>query len=117
MVRLGLARLRALLLLLVFGVSLTGQIIAGAAMAAPMEPRGDIQVSAAQRCPGRDDGTTGAMPAQCAIVFCWDCTAIPAAGPVIHRVVPTALVPAADIMVPGLSLGPDPHPPRVLLSV
>ena len=115
MMRFGQTRSRALLLLLVFGVSLTGQIMAGA-MAAPMGPRGDVQMSAAQNCPGCDNGMTGAMSAQCGILSCWNFTAIAVDGLVVHQVVPIALVPTTDIMVPGLTPGPDPHPPRFLLT-
>ena len=117
MMRLRLTRLRAFLLLLVFGASLTGQIMAGAAMAAPMDMRVGTHVSAASSCPACNDGSSDGMPSQCVAVACWNLTAIPASDPLIPPVGPTGFIPATYMMIPGLSPGPDPHPPRVLFSV
>src|SRR5258708_25337933 len=117
MMRLRLTRFRAFLLLLVLGASLTGQIMAGAVMAAPMDMRAATHVSAASSCPACNDGSSDGMPSQCVAVTCWNLTAIPASDPLMPPVGPMGFVAATYMAIPGLSPGPDPHPPRVLFSV
>lgn len=110
-------RLRALALLLSLGLGLAGQTIAGMAMAAPMDMRMGTQASAAHSCPACSDGSAGAMPAQCMTVLCWNLAAIPASGPPLPPAMRTDFAAATCLMAPGLSPGPDPHPPRALFSV
>ena len=117
MMRLGLSRFRALLLLLVFGASLTGQIMAAAAMAAPMDTQAGVQALLGSSCPACNDRSSDAMPSQCSIVVCWNLTVIPASGPFMPPLGPTVFVAAAYMIVRGLSPSPDPHPPRAIFSV
>ncbi|HKW53990.1 MAG TPA: hypothetical protein VJO12_09875, partial [Stellaceae bacterium] len=75
------------------------------------------QASAASTCPACNDGSPGAMPSQCMTVVCWNLAAIPASGPSMSPAVPPDFVATTYLMAPGLSPGPDPHPPRILFSV
>lgn len=110
-------RLPALVLLLALGLSLAGQTIAAMVMVAPMDMGMGTQASAASTCPACNDGSGDTMPSQCMTVVCWNLAAIPASGPSISPAVAPDFVAATYIMVPGLSPGPDPHPPRILFPV
>jgi hypothetical protein len=117
MMRLGVTRFRGWLLLLAFALSLAGQAVAGAAMAAPVAQPAGAHVSALGSCPDCiGGGMDSAMP-QCALVFCGTMLAITATGPIIDRFGSVVFFVSPTDPGIGLSPDPDPHPPRISLLV
>ena len=119
MFRMVLIRLRAVMLLLAFSLSLVGQAVAGMAMTGPMSaaPGGPVVVTSGAAmggCADCDGGNAATAPT-CALAFCWGFVALPASATPLERVASGGFGPARYDAPPGIRLRPDPHPPRTLL--
>ncbi|HUZ74757.1 MAG TPA: hypothetical protein VMU87_17360 [Stellaceae bacterium] len=113
------ARVRAVALLVVLGMGLAGQAVAGARIA-PTPAAGPsataIVVPPMNGCPACAS-SPAAVALSCPAGFCWTMVAIPATAAVVEPVVPAIVAALPDAMMPGLSLRPEPHPPRSPRSV
>jgi hypothetical protein len=119
MFRLALIRLRAVMLLLAFSLSLAGQAVAGMAMAGQMSaaPGGPVVVTSGAAmggCSDCDGGKTALSPT-CALAFCWGFVALPAPAAPLERIASGGFGPVRSGFSPGIRLRPDPYPPRTLL--
>jgi hypothetical protein len=119
MFRLALIRLRAVMLLLAFSLSLAGQAVAGMTMAGPMSPApGEpvvVMSGAAMGGCSDCDGGKAAISPTCPVAFCWDFVALPAPTAPHERIASVGFAPARYDASPGIRLRPDPYPPRTLL--
>lgn len=108
-------RFRAFLLLVAFALSIGGQAAMGAAMAARTRPIAPAVLSAAGGSPGCDRAG-GAVAPLCAPVSCANLPVIAAQRAIFEA--PRAALPvsASNVVGPGISSKPDPHPPRSLPS-
>ena len=109
-------RLRAFLMILAFGFGLIAQVLMGTAMAAPMPATG-ISVTAMTECPACAGGDNAALTGGCVVAYCWNMAAVPAQSIGVERGASLAFVAGHYDLHPGLSSGPDPHPPKSSLSV
>lgn len=109
----GIIRRRALLLLLVFFLSLAGQAVAVAAVAGQMAPMGPVSVAVPNMCPGCvGGGDTPVMP-QCPVTFCASIPATPAqTASFCERIAQLDFVAAPYYIPSGVLSVPDPHPPK-----
>ncbi len=105
------SRFRVLMLLLAFGLGLTGQVTSSAAMGAQMQ--GPAQAGTGALCPGCDaDMQPGGMAPSCMATSCWTIPALPPQSMTLEPR-PAAVYPiSADAIVTGITSAPDPHPPR-----
>lgn len=110
----GFSCARMLLLLMAFGLSFAGQLMAGAAMASQTAPTTTPTAAAAAGSCGYG-GTSVAIAPRCAARFCSSVPIIPTSaanfGPA-HRAMSVA---ASYAIGPGIVSRPDPHPPKFLL--
>ena len=120
MFRMALIRLRAVMLLLAFSLSLAGQAVAGVALAgqmsaAPGEPVFVTSGAAMGGCSDCDGGNAALSPT-CALAFCCGFVALPApAAAPLERIASGGFGPARYDASLGIRLRPDPYPPRTLL--
>ena len=117
-----LARLRALILLVAFGIGLAGQAMAFAPMAMAQDDGQSMSTSMGSMdgCPdcaggnSSDNPSKSLAPASCALAFC-SISFSPAIAPPGPAVVPThdaAFILTASERVRGISIRPDLGPPR-----
>lgn len=119
MFRLAFIRLRAVMLLLAFSLSLAGQAVAGMTMAgqmsaAPSQPVVVMSDAAMGGCSDCDGGKAATSPT-CPLACCWGFVAIAAPAVSLERVASGGFSPARYDVSPGIRLRPDPYPPRILL--
>ncbi|MDE2167754.1 MAG: hypothetical protein KGJ66_15620 [Alphaproteobacteria bacterium] len=115
--------MRAILLLVAFGLSLAGQALAAtvvvdqsaAARATPM-----MMVTGADgmaRCPGCDRANNTGMVPNCAVGICWGLVAVPAQAVRVERLKSVVFALLPDTFSHGIAVRPEPHPPRSLTSI
>lgn len=119
MIRVDVGRLRALILLAVFGASIAGQ-----AMAATTIGNGDMShavsvvavpmmsAGGCSNCPA----TGHAVMSSCSVAFCWNLSMIPAQATDIEPTAQLIFDRRQSIDRLGLTLRPEPHPPRTALQ-
>jgi hypothetical protein len=114
-----LARLRALILLVAFGIGLAGQAIAFAPMAMAQDDNPSITASMGGMddcpgCAGSDNDASKALTPACGAAFC-SISVSPAILPQGLAVMPTrdgSFILATADTVQGISIRPDLGPPR-----
>ena len=100
----------AAILILTFTVGLPMQ---GTAMASPVPWAGDAETLTPDGCD--DCGLPPAMSMLCPTVFCVGLTGIILETPTFGRLPPNSRLRPMPTASVGLSLTPDPHPPRLFI--
>ena len=106
-------RVRALVLLIALVLGIGGQTVAAFAMAMDARP-----ASSSMNMPGGCSGCVGtaddtSVPPACALAFCANLPALPADGHVETPLMVIYPLVASDFG-PGISVAPDPGPPKPL---
>lgn len=110
-------RLRAVLLLVAFGLGLATQAFAAGTMIGPVAPVASTKMvahdaSGMMHCPACDQANrTGTMPS-CPAALCWSVVAAPAQVARIEHAQAIVFASSPDAAPHGLAVGPEPHPPR-----
>ena len=109
-----LMRMRALLLLLAFSVGLLGYGFAGFATAGQRATATFVGANATLICTDNNRCGGGGMAAgsDCAIVFCWNVPALPSQNAQVVFLSRVVFTQRALNIGHGISLSPDPGPPR-----
>jgi len=119
------ARLRAILLLVAFGLSLAGQafaatVVADRYAAATAKPTMAMMIKGAggiSRCPACDQANTTGMVPNCAVGICWGMVAVPAQAARVERAKSVVFALPPGTFPHGIAVRPEPHPPRSLTSI
>jgi len=109
------SRFRVIVLLLAFGLGLAGQVLSGVAMAAQMQAAIAPGIMTDAVCPGCPSDQQGAMAAGCTFVACWTVPALPVQSKIPELRPRVLLTPSAEVIIAGIVIAPDPHPPRPIL--
>ena len=112
-----LARLRALLLLLAFGLGRAGQATAAPLMTMPASPPETTVMAMAgtSDCPGCPGGYDLGMSPACAATSCPATMAVSPQGPIVEPIGRTVFAPVYVHLAQGVSTDPEPHPPKSIL--
>jgi len=110
-----LARLRAFVLLIAFGIGLAGQAVASPLM--PMaqndSPRLTVPMGGSSGCPACDRNDSSQAPAPgCAVAFCSVSPAILPQGPTVKPAPHATFFVVAGERFQGITVRPDLGPPR-----
>ena len=123
MLGLGSGRLRAILLLVAFGLSIAGQALAATAVVdqsaeARAQPTMMINdTGGISHCPGCDRANNAATVPNCAAGICWSLVAVPAQVVRVEILKAVAFALPSDTSPHGIAVRPEPHPPRSLASL
>src|SRR5713101_1275504 len=110
-----LARLRALVLLVAFGIGLAGQAVASPMMPITQNdnPRLTVPMGGSGGCPGCDRNDSSQAPAPgCAVAFCSVSPAILPQTPTVKPAPRATFLAAGAERIQGITVRPDLGPPR-----
>lgn len=110
-------RLRAVLLLVAFGLGLATQAFAAGTTTGPVAPAASMNMAAhatsgMTHCAACGQASRSGTVPSCPAALCWNVVAAPAQVARIERTQVIAFAPLPDAPLHGLAVGPEPHPPR-----
>ena len=111
-------RLRAVLLLVAFGLGLATQAFAAGTTTGPVVPVVSMKMvahatSGMTHCAACDQTNRSGTVASCPAALCWSVVAAPAQVARIERAQAIVFAPPPDAAPHGLAVRPEPHPPRL----
>jgi hypothetical protein len=109
------SRFRVLALLLAFGLGFAGQVLSGAAMAAQMQAAPTRGIATGAICPDCPSDQPGGMSIGCTIAACWTVPALPVQSKIPEFQPRVLFTPSAEVIIAGIAIAPEPHPPRPFL--
>ena len=109
------SRFRGLVLLLAFGLGFIGQVLSGVAMAAQMQAAATPGMATGEVCPGCPSDQQGGMNTGCTVTACWTAPALPVQSKIPEFEPRMVFTPSAELIIAGIAIAPDPHPPRPFL--
>jgi len=109
------SRYRILLLLLAFGLGVAGHVSSGVTMAAQMQAAAAPGITSDAACPGCPSDQPGTMNAGCTVAACSAMPALPAQGRITEPQARALFTPSPEVIIAGIAIAPDPHPPRPFL--
>src|SRR5579872_1550611 len=111
-------RLRAILLLVAFGLSIAGQALAATAVAdqsaaASTQPTMMVKSTGGiSHCPGCDRANNAATMPSCAVALFCGLVAVQAQAARVEILKAVVFAPPTDTFPHGIAVRPEPHPPR-----
>ena len=106
------SRYRILLLLLAFGLGVAGHVSSGVTMAAQMQAAAAPGITSDAACPGCPSNQQGGMNAGCTSAACRTVPALPVQSKVPELMARGVFTSSAVVIIAGLAIAPEPHPPR-----
>jgi len=107
-------RYRVLVLLLAFGLGFSSQGLSGVAMAAQMQAAAP-GITTDAVCPDCPSDQQGCMNTGCTVAACSTAPALPAKAKITEPQPRALFSPSPEVIIAGIAIAPDPHPPRPFL--
>ncbi len=109
------SRYRVLVLLLAFGLGVAGHVSSGVAMAAQMQAAAAPGITTGAVCPDCPSDQQGTMNAGCTVAACSAMPALPAQAKITEPPPRAHFTQSPEVIIAGIAIAPDPHPPRPFL--